>query len=187
MGSGMGKGRAVHRLVWIIYVVRALAFVWAFCAIGLHAWERGFGAGVWVALVLQFLVYPHLLYVRSIRASDQKAAEFQHLYVDSLLWGLWIPALEFPVWIAYALVSASTLNAIVNLGLPGLAKSVVATSVGLAVGLALFGYHLSPSTSAIVTAMCFFGSLAYTVGVGFVVHRQTMRLAASRAELARKA
>jgi len=181
----MGEGRAVHRLVRIIYTVRVLAFAWCFCVIAVHAWERSYGALFWTLLVLQFFLYPHLLLVRTLRARDQKAAEFQHLYSDAFCFALWVVALGFPTWIAYALMFASTVNAMLNRGLPGLMRAVVASSLGLVAGIQLFGYHLWPATSTLVTAMCFFGSLAYTVGVGFILHRQTMRLADSRRQLAK--
>jgi len=182
----MGEGRPVHRLVRIIYTVRVLAFAWCFAVIGLHAWDRDYRPALWVFLVLQFFVYPHLLYLRSSRARDQKAAEFQHLYADSFLFGLWVPALDFPVWIAYALIFSTSLDAAINRGLGGLLRSVVATCLGLVAGLLMFGFHVWPTTSPVVTAMCFFGSLAYTVGIGVILHRQTMRLAESRARFARE-
>src|SRR5262245_41517854 len=105
---------AVPRQVRTINAVRAISFGWCFIVIGLHAWERGFGFGVWIAAALHFLAYPPLVYRRAAGARDPMAAEVQHLYADSFLCGVWVAALGFPTWIAYPLVFAPALNGMVN-------------------------------------------------------------------------
>lgn len=173
----------VPRPVQTIYTVRTVSFVWCFLVVALHAWERGFGAGLWIAAALHFLVYPHLIWQRSRRSLDPRRTELQHLYVDAFLLGIWIAVLEFPVWIAYPMVFAPALNAIINRGLPGLALSLAATCMGVLGGMLFHGYSYWPMTSTLVTTLCFLGALAYTAGVGFIVFRQTARLRTTRAEI----
>ena len=59
--------------------------------------------------------------------------------------------------------------------------------VGILAGVLLFGYHYWTATSPLVTTLCFLGSLAYSAGVGYIVFRQTARLAATRAEIRARA
>lgn len=174
----------VPRQVRTISAVRVISFGWCFLVFGLHAWERGFGAGVWVAAAAHFLVYPHLVYLRAARARDPRRAELQHLYADSLLLGIWIAVLEFPTWIAYPLVFAPALNAITSRGLAGLGLSLVLTSAGVLIGVAAHGYRYWPATSNLVTWLCFVGALAYSAGVAYIVYRQTSRMAAARKAIA---
>lgn len=58
-------------------------------------------------------------------------------------------------------------------------------SVGTAwlAGVLAFGFQAWTMTSPLVTTLCFLGSLAYSAGVGYIVFRQTARLAATRAEI----
>ena len=57
---------AVAKLARLNYAVRTGAFAWCFMTIGLHMWERGYGVPAWALLALQFLLYPHLMYLRAI-------------------------------------------------------------------------------------------------------------------------
>ena len=173
----------VHRQVRTIYTVRVASFIVCFLVVGLHAWDRGFGAAVWICAALQFLAYPHLAFLRSAHARDQRGAEVQNLYADAFLLGAWIAVLEFPVWIAYAFASSPALNATVNRGLRGLGIAVALSCAGVLAGILFAGYVYWPATSSLVTALCFFGSLAYGAGVGYVVFRQARRIADTRESL----
>ena len=173
----------VDRQVRTIYLVRTAAFLWCFLVVALHAWARGFGLTVWIFAALHFLVYPHLAYLRSSHARGQRAAEHQNLYADSFLLGIWISVLEFPVWIAYPFAFSPALNAIVNRGLPGFGISLAASCAGILAGILLSGYRYWPLTGGSVTLLCFFGSLAYAAGVGYVLYRQTLRMAETRERL----
>jgi PAS domain S-box-containing protein len=170
-------GARARRRLWINYSVRSIAFGVAFLGIGLHAWERGFGPLLWAGLALQFLVYPHLLFLRARRAAHPVRAEFQHLYVDSFLLAAWVAVLGFPLWIAYALVFSTTLNAVANLGLRGLAYSIVCSCLGLLAGIVLTGLSYQPETSPVVTMLAFFGSIAYASSIGYLAYRHAERRA----------
>jgi len=165
----------IHRRVRTIHAVRVVSFLWCFLVVALHAWERGFGAAVWACAALQFLIYPHLVQLRSAHARDQLRAEVQHLYADAFLLGAWIAVLEFPLWIAYPFVFSPALNGIVNRGLQGFALALA--------GVLLHGYVYWPATSALVTTLCFVGSVAYSAGVGYVLFRQARRMAEARERL----
>ena len=73
------------RLVRTIYAVRTGAFAYCFLALGLLLWERGAPAPAWGFLAAQFLVYPHLLYLRALKSKRPRQAEFDNLFVDSTL------------------------------------------------------------------------------------------------------
>lgn len=174
---------AVPHHVRAIYTVRAISFACCLLVVGLHAWERGAGAGLWIAALLHFLVYPHLAYWRSARARDPRAAEIHNLRADAFLLGIWVAGLGFPVWIAFPLVFAPALNGMINRDLPGFGLSLALSCAGMLAGVLLTGFHYWTATSPLVTTLCFLGSLAYGAGVGHVVFQQTARLAATRARI----
>jgi PAS domain S-box-containing protein len=174
---------AVHRLVRINYLIRTGSFAWSFFAVGLHGWQSGYGAAFWICLVLMFVVYPHLAYLRSRFSRRPKAAELNNLYVDAVLLGAWTAGLGFPTWLAYAALHAATLNAVVLLGVRGLAISVAAFCGGILAWVALAGFAYTPATSDLVTAFCFFGAVGYTCAIGYVEFVQNRRLVAAREAL----
>jgi diguanylate cyclase len=162
----------MHRIVQIGYQVRAAAFGYSFLVIGVHLWERNAGAVPYALLALQCIAYPQLVTLAARRARDPKRAELNGQYLDSFLLGAWTAGLAFPIWIAYAACFSTTLNAAVSRGLAGVAVSLVLFSFGALAWAVPAGFVYWGGTSPLVTALCFFGSLAYTAAVGCVVHRQ---------------
>jgi PAS domain S-box-containing protein len=172
-----------HRRVLVNYRIRTGAFAWCFVVLALHAWEHNAGPGYFGALALLFLVYPHVAYLRARYSTDSKRAEEYNLYVDAAMLGSWIAMLHFPIWIFYAAVFSTTLNATVLGGLPGGLRSLFWFSIGVGVVGLVLGVQVMPETSALVSALCFVGSLAYSCAVGYVVYTQGNRLTATRDEL----
>ncbi|HVL35958.1 MAG TPA: PAS domain S-box protein [Burkholderiales bacterium] len=168
------------QLVRTNYTVRTAAFAYCCVALGVHLWEREATAAAWVLLALQFLVYPHLAYWRAMQSARPSRAELDNLLIDSALLGAWVAHLGFPAWIAYMLLGATLLNAVVNRGLPGAALSAAFAAAGAALYVGIAQWRYEPETSALVSALCFAGVLGYTCAVGAVVHRQNRRLARAR-------
>ena len=158
-----------HPMARINYAIRAGSFAYSFLVLSIHGWEHGFGPLYWTALCLQFLLYPHLAYMHTLRAENSRRAESINLFVDAALLGLWIGALHFPLWIAYAAIFSTSLNAAVVFGALRGAWSVATFCAGSAVGLAVGGFQFLEETSGLVTALCFVGSLGYSAAVGGVV------------------
>ena len=173
----------VHPRVRTIHAVRTAAFLWCFVVVAIHAWERSLSAPIWIAAALHFVVYPHLALLRSKYSRHQLHAEIQNLYLDAFMLGVWVAVLEFPTWIAFAFIFSPALNGIVNRGLQGFGISLASTFVGALAGVVAHGYVYWPSTSSIVTLLCFVGSLCYAAGVGYVVFRQTRRMSEARENL----
>ena len=162
------------------YPIRAAAFLYCFAVVGVVLWERGAGLVGWTLLVLQFIVYPHLVYWRAWLSTRRTRAELDNLFLDSALLAAWCAALGFPTWITYALIGATTLNAMVNRGAQGFAWSVACSAAGAALWTLVRGLNYMPQTSDLVTALCVIGAFCYLSAVGYVVHTQNRRLVAAR-------
>ena len=165
------------------YTVRTVSFAYCFLVIGLVCWERMAGLLDWTLMALQFLVYPQLAYLRAVTARDSRRAEITNLYVDSLSLGAWVAMLGFPTWIAYAALFSTTLNSSIVRGWAGAACALVCFCLGALAWIVPMGFMHFPGTSDLVTALCFFGALAYSAGVGLVVQNQNRRLRAARETL----
>lgn len=163
------------------YPIRTGAFLYTLVALGVHLWQTAAGPIAWSLLVLQFAVYPHLLYWRARHSADPTRAELDNLYIDSTLLGAWIGALGFPEWISFGLAGATMLNAAVNRGTQGSILSLACTSAGAALAVAVGGFRYLPDTTTLVTVLAFGGALWYVSTVGVVLYSKTRKLVAARA------
>lgn len=163
--------------------VRALscAYTLVFCA--LHAQAMGASAATGVFLVLQFLVYPHLLYWRARRAPDGLRAEQQNLLLDIALWGLWSAALGFPPWITFTLFITAGVNHAITGGHRALAPALLAWALGLGVGWLAWGPRHGPPESTAVVSLCALGLVGYLLGVGQMAWQRNQALRRLRQEL----
>lgn len=135
------------------YRNRTLLFVVLFATLGAHMASKDYGPVAWVLLALQFLVYPHLLHWRARRASDAGRAELNNMVLDTLAFGLWAAALDFPLWITFILVVGATVNLTVFHGPKGIVLAVVAMVCGAVPVVAASGWHVSLETNGLVTAL----------------------------------
>src|SRR5262245_35136220 len=127
----MPQAIRTHPLVRTNYLVRTCAFAFSFVAIGIHMWQSDAGLLGWALLALQFLVYPHLVYLRASRSADPWRAELANLNVDAALLGAWSAGLGWPVWIAYTLFFATSLNGAINRGRYGIATAWGSFALGV--------------------------------------------------------
>ena len=171
---------AVAKLARLNYAVRTGAFAWCFITIGLHIWERRYGVQAWALLSLQFLLYPHLMYLRAKLSPKPSRAERDNLFLDSVFLGAWAAALGFPVWISYNLVGSVLLNAVINRGGVGMIWAALCSLAGAILWGLIGGFSFQPQTSELVTTLCVLGAMIYVSVVGYVVFRQTRRLSAAR-------
>ena len=177
---GSTNSRRVPR---INYTVRAVSFAYSFLVIGLVLFERKAGPLAWFLLALQFIVYPHLAYLHAVSAPDARRAEIRNLYFDSLSLGAWVAMLGFPTWLAFGALFSTGLNSAIMRGWFGAAATGLCFAAGALGWVLPMGFQHHPGTTDLVTALCFFGSLAYSAGVGLVVQNQNRRLRAAREEL----
>src|SRR5262245_39204529 len=183
MTKSQVQAKPLHRVIRINHLIRTVAFAWSFLVAAIHGWERDLGLSFWILAGLCFLAYPHLANLRSRLSPEPKTAELTNLYVDSFMLGAWIAGLGAPLWLAYAALHATSLNAIVLRGLRGVATSVAAFAGGAAFWLLAGDFSYQPATRPLVTALCFIGSVFYTCAIGYVEFLQNRRLVAAREAL----
>ena len=168
------------RFVRTNYAIRSGAFAFSFLVLGVHGWEKDYGAAFWALLAAQFLLYPHLVYLRARHSAEPVETEVQNMLLDATLFGAWVGALHFPLWIAYGALFSTTLNMASVRGMQGAFASLAAFCIGAALAVAALGFQYWPMTSTAVTALAFLGSLAYSAAIGNVMHRQSRRVATAR-------
>jgi len=172
-----------HWIVPVYHRMLALSFGYALVLVGLYLYDGAYSTPYWLCAVLQFTVYPHLLFWRACRAVDSQRAELNNLLLDIGLWGLWAAALGFPPWISFALFIASAINSAISGGNRGLIMALAVYGGGIGVGLALFGSQPGPAESQWVSGLCMLGLTGYLWGIGALSFRRTQSLRRLRGEL----
>jgi len=167
---------------WVVangYRVRVAAFALACLPIGLHILPRGYGPGIWALLVLQFLVYPHLMYWGTRKAGHRERAEINSMVADAVICGIWAAGLGFPLWISAALFLANLLNHTIARGAPGVVICIAAFATGALASTTVIAFHVSTDTNGLVTLSSMIALAVYLslIGIEFFAYiRQLHRV-----------
>ncbi len=165
------------------YALRTLSFAAFFVAMGLDWYQRGASQLMWALLAAQFLVYPHILYVRACRARVPHDAELSNLLLDSLLIGVWVAALHFSLWPSFSLWLCSTLNLTIIRGAKGLRDALIIFLAGGLLSVTLFGFRFDPHTGWPTTFLLMFGISAYLIAIARASNSRNMQLRKTREQL----
>lgn len=171
-----------HWIVGTYHRMRTGSFAYAFLFCALYLQGGAYPVWAWGLLVLQFLVYPHLVYWRALKARDPRKAELNNLLLDNALLGAWCTALGFPLWISFTLLISAAINSVINSGHKALLRSIAAFLLGTTLGLAVFGWH-DAEQNPWVDLMCAIGLTGYLMGIGQIAYRRNLALSAARKKL----
>ncbi|WP_045476023.1 sensor domain-containing diguanylate cyclase [Serpentinimonas barnesii] len=174
------------RLHWIVtthWVVRSLAYPCVLIFLAIHLWEHDPPLLAWLLLAVQFLLYPHLVYLRARRAGDPRQAEIQNLWLDSFLFGAWAAWLGFPAFISLTLFIGSTVNSAIFRGVDGILWAIGLFAAGALLGGTLAGWPLQPQEENWVMLLSALGLSIYLMGIGVLAHQRTLALRQTRESL----
>ena len=171
--------RRVHPLVYLDYRVRIVGHLIVAVILASIFHERGQGPAVWVAMLAQVVLWPHLAFVNARNARDSKRAELTNLCVDGFIIGCWIGLVSFGLWPTMTF-AAALIPAFLSVG--GLRFSLVAVLamvVGSVTMGAITGFSFEPASSALTTGLSIGGILLYASTFGLVTNRQARRIVQS--------
>ena len=154
-----------------------------FLAIALHIFGKSYGVVAWGCLVALFLIYPHVQYWRACKAEHPLQAEMNNLLVDSVLLGMAVAALEFPLWITVSALLGTLTNSAANKGWRGVGESIVAVLLGALAWIGAAGFKLSPDCDWPTTLLCIFGLTSYLLVLGSLGFTRNRQLRLTREEL----
>ncbi len=172
--------KPAHWIVKTNYRMRAASFAITFVAVAFHGYENGLSPVLWFLLALHLLVYPHVVYLITRRSANSQQVELNNLNIDSLLFGLLVAALQFPLWIMFSVYLASTLNNTISQGIRGLLRSQLAFFSGVLIAVALLGWKVSLDTGWQVTVLCLIGTMVYMMAIGITAHTRNLLLRETR-------
>jgi len=163
--------------------MRTVSFAMVFGASCLHLVGKEVGMATWLFLVALLLVYPHIQYWRSLRAADAIQAEMTHLWVDSILLGVFIAVIQFSDWLTFSVMMGSLSNSAANKGWRGIRESLLGLAAGIAAGIAVAGFGLAPHTDWPATLVCAVGLGAYLLAMNNIGFSRNIQLRLMRKQL----
>jgi diguanylate cyclase len=174
---------AVHWVVRMTYRNRVASWVIVFAIFALHFHARGHDGMAWAWLSLQFLIYPHVVFIAARYARNPLEAEINNLRLDAWCFGLWIAWLGFPLWITYILAVSGSINLAAFRGFRGALQAVALSALGAGVSVALFGLRFEPDTTMPVTALSMACLMAYLLLFARDAYTRALTLSETRHKL----
>lgn len=178
--------KPLHWSVWMNYQVRIVTFLFLFIILGLHFRDMGYGMAPWLALAAQFLLYPHLLFLRARLSDDPRAAECDNLAIESVCLGAWGALLGFPLWLTFTLYTSTTSHHIIFRGLSGVAVSAGCLGFGIWLVWLATGLHFSPEMGPLATALNIAGFAIYLLWISNLAAIRTRGMYEARGQLRHK-
>lgn len=146
---------------------------------------RGQPWSVWFLSLaaLNFLVWPHLAYLRARHARDPRRAELNNLLCDAFTFGIWTAYLHFMLWLVFGFLAAIILSNLAAGGVRAL-SAALAGYLGGALGWGLVaGFHFQPVAGLTDELAGLCAGIGVLSLLGLVTYRQTGRLREAKREL----
>lgn len=177
------RSEPINPFVRANYRVRTVSFVMAFVIFAAQWEDKHAGPLVWGLMLLQFFVYPHLLFWRACRSAHPLNAEFTNLLVDAFLLGLWCAGAGLPVWITFTFFSAVLMNVAFYRDLMGALQVTLFFVAGVLVWDLSGRLQFSPATNGLTTGLCIVGFLVYMLIVASAAYQRSINLRDTRRKL----
>ena len=177
------RSEPINPFILANYRVRTAGSVMAFAILAAQWWGKDAGPLVWGLLLLQFFVYPHLMFWRARRATHPLDAELKNLLVDAFLFGLWCAGAGLPVWVTFAFFSAPLMNAVFYRNLMGALQTTLFFVAGVLIWDLAGRLQFAPTTDALTTGLCIVGLLVYMMILTSAAYQRSINLRETRRKL----
>ncbi|KAF2391659.1 diguanylate cyclase [Pseudomonas frederiksbergensis] len=180
MAKTGGKGLSLARR---LYTSRTLGLALGLMCVSAAMYPLDPAPWVWVVMLFNALVWPHLAYQWARRATLPYHAEHRNLLVDAFLGGFWVVAMQFNPLPSATTISMMAMNNVAIGGLRFLLAGTVAQILGVGVGLLVFSPAFIPHTSPLQLYACLPLLCLYPLALGWICFRQAITLGRQKCEL----
>ncbi|QKJ86116.1 Diguanylate cyclase [Paramixta manurensis] len=138
---------------------------------------------LYVALFLNGFIWPHLAYLRSLRAADPMRRERDNLLIDALLGGVWIALMGLNALPSVMIVAMMGMNNVSAGGVKLLLRAYMGQLVSMGITLLIVQPSINFATSPSQVYVCLPMLLIYPIFLGHVIYRMAIRLAQHKRQL----
>ncbi|MBK5553370.1 diguanylate cyclase [Pseudomonas sp. TH03] len=180
MAKTGGKGLSLARR---LYTSRTLGLALGLLCVSVAMYPLNPAPWVWVVMLLNGVLWPHLAYQWARRATIPYHAEHRNLLVDAFLGGFWVVAMQFNPLPSATTISMMAMNNVAIGGLRFLLAGSVAQVLGIGVGFLIFTPAFIPQTSPLQLYACLPLMCLYPLALGWICFRQAHVLGRQKREL----
>ncbi|MFJ4442147.1 diguanylate cyclase [Pseudomonas sp. NPDC089422] len=138
---------------------------------------------VWVLLLFNGLLWPHVAYQWASRSAAPYQAEQRNMLLDSLLGGFWSAAMHFNPLPTVTVLSMMTMNNVAAGGKRLIVRGVMAQLAGMLLAGMLLGTGLQLNTTPLQIYACLPMLTLYPLALGWVCYRLAIKLAEHKRRL----
>ncbi|AHL33299.1 histidine kinase [Pseudomonas brassicacearum] len=174
------KGRTLARR---LYISRILGLALGLLLVSAALYPLDPPRWVWVFMLLNGLLWPHLSYLLVRHRAAPYHAELLNLLIDAFLGGFWVAAMQFNPLPAAVTLAMMAMNNVAIGGLRFLLVGAVAQAAGIVVGMMFFPLASVPMTSPAQIYACLPLLCLYPMVLGWFCFRQADALGRQKREL----
>jgi diguanylate cyclase len=164
------------RFVKRVYPARALGLGLGLLAVGSVLLPMEPLPLVWVLLVYNGLIWPHLAYLIASRSPDPYTMERLQLQGDSISGGFWVAACGFNPLVSALITMMLWMNNIAAGGFRFFVRGVLCWLLGALIGVMLLGFNWNDSVSKTIVYACLPMLIIYPIIIGLIAYNLAMDL-----------
>ena len=180
MPAAGGKG---FPLATRLYKSRTLGLTLGFVCVAFGMYPVNPPLWVWVWMILNAFVWPHLAFQSTLRAPQALRSERRNLLFDSFCGGFWVGAMHFNPLPSVTTLSMMTMNNVAIGGPRFMLMGWVAQGLGIGVSLLIFTPAFIALTTPAQLYACLPILMLYPLALGWICYRQALNLARHKREL----
>lgn len=174
MENQRGKGLSFARR---IYLPRAIGLGVGFFSVGAALYPLNMPTWLWLLLVFNGFIWPHLAFQVSTRSAFPYQAERRNLLYDSLCGGFWAACCQFNPLTAVTILSMMTMNNVAAGGRRLFVLGAITQVAGMLLGGLIFGFKFNPMMTQTQVWACLPMLTLYPLAVGMVCYQLAIKLA----------
>ena len=166
-----------------LYKSRLLGLTLGFICVAFGMYPLSPSVWVWVWMLINAFVWPHVALQISLRAAHTLRSERRSLLFDSFCGGFWVGAMHFNPLPSVTTLSMMSMNNVAIGGPRFMFAGWVAQALGLGTALLIFAPAFIPVTTQAQVYACLPILMLYPMALGWICYRQAVTLARHKREL----
>lgn len=181
MDKHRGKGLSFARR---IYMPRTIGLGIGCFSVAAALYPLSLPTWVWLLLLFNGFIWPHLAYQLSTRAAFPYKAETRNLLYDSLCGGFWVGAFQFNPLPTVTVLAMMAMNNVAAGGKHLFVRGALAQMAGAAISVVLFGAAFTATATPIQVLACLPMLTLYPLALGMACYRLAIKLSEHKRALA---
>jgi PAS domain S-box-containing protein len=174
-----GSALQINPLVRFNYMPRVIGFI-PLGIILVSIFHESRNVFLWAAIFLQVIIWPHAAYFYAKKRPDPRKAEYQNLYFETFLCGVWMNLASFQLWPSTVFFIGPAINLLATRGFSLYRNAVLFLVAGALVTGIFNGFHFIPESNDATIYACIAFLIIYSSLVAFLSYNTSKKLSISK-------